>query len=263
MVAKMPEPENPVTKDGNEPIVSVNKAEDGVVDLEKASEVQSLLFDKKKFTAAEAKKWAIDHGYTAAKVDTGDKYHRIRQHDPKGYKRFRISTENFPAGVKAIFGFKKAVESTSNGRGHPLFKAMYDDSTDSLQMDERMVYYVVLSPYEIDGDNQFADPYDIRKACHRFMDHMMIKEKHMNFAKGIYLKENYLAPYDMVFFDNEGNEQLVKGDSWIVGLYSNPAEDVDGIWGKIKSGEYSGISFSGLGDLVDPTAEELEQCSMA
>lgn len=64
-----------------------------------ASEVQSLLFDVKSFTADQAKHWAKEHGYHYGKVDTTGSYHRLRQEAPHGGP---CRTVEFGHGIKAI-----------------------------------------------------------------------------------------------------------------------------------------------------------------
>lgn len=45
-------------------------------------EIQTLLFDKGKFTSAEALAWAKEHNFKADKVDTDENFRRVRQFDP-------------------------------------------------------------------------------------------------------------------------------------------------------------------------------------
>lgn len=72
--------------------------------LEK-SEIQSILFDKTKWTTAKAKEWAKKKDFKYGNVDVTDKYIRFRQKDPKKYDRMRISDEK-SKGIKFIYGFK-------------------------------------------------------------------------------------------------------------------------------------------------------------
>lgn len=64
-----------------------------------SSDVQSLLFDRDKYTAAKAKHWAEDHGYRFGKVDTTAEHHRLRQFDPDGRP---CRTVTFGQGIKAV-----------------------------------------------------------------------------------------------------------------------------------------------------------------
>jgi hypothetical protein len=65
----------------------------------KGGEIQSLLFDKQ-WTPAEAKRWATEHGYKAAKVHVTDNYIRLRQFEPiEGTEKRTIELGQ---GIKAI-----------------------------------------------------------------------------------------------------------------------------------------------------------------
>ena len=46
-------------------------------------EVQSVLFNKKKYTKKKAEKWLVDNGYKVKKVDITDTLRRYRQLNPK------------------------------------------------------------------------------------------------------------------------------------------------------------------------------------
>jgi hypothetical protein len=51
------------------------------------AKIQSLIFNKKKFSMSEAKEWTIDHGYKAVKVEPTKNTWRIRQFSPNKIKR--------------------------------------------------------------------------------------------------------------------------------------------------------------------------------
>lgn len=55
----------------------------------RVSEVQSVLFDKIKWTANAAAQWLLDHGFTSAGKDEGATFWRFRQQSPGKYKEFR------------------------------------------------------------------------------------------------------------------------------------------------------------------------------
>lgn len=69
--------------------------------------VQSLVFDKDKFTVAQAKKWAGDHDFHAGKVDEpeGGETVRLRQSEPAEGAVFR--TKRIAPGVKAVMMRRK------------------------------------------------------------------------------------------------------------------------------------------------------------
>jgi hypothetical protein len=55
----------------------------------RVSEVQSVIFDKLKWTADAAKQWLKDHNFAGSGKDEGDTFYRFRQQSPKRYKEFR------------------------------------------------------------------------------------------------------------------------------------------------------------------------------
>ncbi len=50
--------------------------------------VQSVLFEKKRFSIPEARKFLKDHGFVDIKVHTTPEYHRFRQVEPIKGKRY-------------------------------------------------------------------------------------------------------------------------------------------------------------------------------
>lgn len=73
--------------------------------FKKSTDVQTVLFDKSKWTVTRAKKWLKDNGYKVPKVDTTDQYHRFRQRPPFQFKAGTMRIINFGAksiGIKAI-----------------------------------------------------------------------------------------------------------------------------------------------------------------
>lgn len=62
--------------------------------------VQSLLFDKDKFTTDKARMWAKEHGFRTDKVDITENKVRLRQKMPSQFKDFR--TISFSNGIKAV-----------------------------------------------------------------------------------------------------------------------------------------------------------------
>lgn len=69
--------------------------------------IQSVLFDKQKWTSARAKKWLKRHGMLAPISDTTEAYYRFRQSDPSNFDKetFRtISLGYIGDGIKAVIG---------------------------------------------------------------------------------------------------------------------------------------------------------------
>ena len=73
-----------------------------------SSEVQTLLFDKEKFTEAEAKKWASDHDFKSNKVDVTENKIRLRQFDPDECDDDTYGTKEMADGVQAVYCVKKS-----------------------------------------------------------------------------------------------------------------------------------------------------------
>ena len=68
------------------------------------SHVQSLLFSRREYTPAQAKRWAQDHGYRSGKVDVTEHHVRLRQASPDSFSRLRTVT--FGQGIQAVVGFQ-------------------------------------------------------------------------------------------------------------------------------------------------------------
>jgi hypothetical protein len=64
------------------------------------TEVQTLIFDKDRFSVASAKKWAAAHGFKSGDTDEKENTIRLRQRDPGEYGSFR--TIEFKPGVQAV-----------------------------------------------------------------------------------------------------------------------------------------------------------------
>lgn len=89
--------------------------------------IQTLIFDKAKFTAEEAKKWAKDNDFSAAKTDEPENEEsiRIRQRDPGDFdeKSFRIIS--LKPGVKAVVGHLKKLDDAQITRHTALVLRAY------------------------------------------------------------------------------------------------------------------------------------------
>ena len=68
-----------------------------------STRVQSLLFRRDEgWTVSKANRWAKAHGYRAKDADVTAAYVRLRQSDPKRYRRLRTVT--FGDGIRAVVG---------------------------------------------------------------------------------------------------------------------------------------------------------------
>jgi hypothetical protein len=69
-----------------------------------SSKVQSVLFQRGKWSPAEARMWLRTHRFVHPKVDSTRGFHRFRQFDPSGCARgtFRTITFSSRKGIKAV-----------------------------------------------------------------------------------------------------------------------------------------------------------------
>lgn len=111
-----------------------------------------------------------------------------------------------------------------------------------LKMDDarRLVYGVVLSPYEVDTQNHVMTAEDVEYAAHHFLgSNGVMAVRHRQFADAVCV-ESYIAPCDF-----ELNGTLVKTGDWVLVSYVRD----DQLWNKIVNGEYQGYSVGGFGEL--------------
>ncbi len=66
-----------------------------------SSDVQSLIFERERWTEARAGDWAREHGYKVGRPEHTERFIRFRQHDPDG-GRFRTIPFGADIGIKAI-----------------------------------------------------------------------------------------------------------------------------------------------------------------
>lgn len=77
--------------------------------FKKSTEIQSIMFDKKKWTVSLAKKWLKDHQKKVPAVDTTSEYHRFRQAPPFQFEKgtFRTISLGKATGIKAVIAVPK------------------------------------------------------------------------------------------------------------------------------------------------------------
>lgn len=71
----------------------------------RSTEIQSLLFDKSKWTVRSAQKWLRSHNHSTKKMSTSDRYHRFNQSPPFRFQKGTFRTINIGSekkGIKAI-----------------------------------------------------------------------------------------------------------------------------------------------------------------
>lgn len=74
--------------------------------------VQTLIFDKGKYTSAKAVAWAKEHGFSAPKgADETEESLRVRERDPGQFQPDSFRTIELAPGVKAVIGRPKKTDS--------------------------------------------------------------------------------------------------------------------------------------------------------
>ena len=76
-------------------------------EIVKATEIQTLIFDKKVFSREEAIQWAKDHDFKSSSVDETSTSFRLRQRDPGDFREGSFRTIEITTGVKAVIGVPK------------------------------------------------------------------------------------------------------------------------------------------------------------
>lgn len=75
-----------------------------VAEERKKTDIQSVIFDKDKFTEGRAKNWLKEHGFKIPSVDETEESLRFRQEDPDSFQERSFRTIALTNGIKAIIG---------------------------------------------------------------------------------------------------------------------------------------------------------------
>lgn len=81
-----------------------------------AGEVQSLLFERRRWTERCAEHWIWRHGYSAGQREHTDRYWRFRQFDPIPGARIRTVPFGRNTGIKALISWpgQEAIEAAED-----------------------------------------------------------------------------------------------------------------------------------------------------
>jgi hypothetical protein len=71
------------------------------------TQVQTLIFDREKFTRTRSKAWAKKHEFKFGKIDETEDYFRIRQQNPDKMDENSFRTIEFGEGITAVIGCPK------------------------------------------------------------------------------------------------------------------------------------------------------------
>jgi len=114
-------------------------------------------------------------------------------------------------------------------------------------IEQRLVYGIVLEPDEVDAQNDTINEAGIQKTAHNFLSKYNRESEmgHMHRRLGdigVELVESYIAPMDFTI----GQESVKKG-SWLI---ATKVVD-DALWADVKSGKLTGFSVAGIATIVD------------
>lgn len=119
------------------------------------------------------------------------------------------------------------------GKEFPIIKA---------DKDKQIVYGVVLTPDEVDAQEDYMTADDIEKAAHHFLiESRTVGSQHERPAQASVV-ESYIAPQDMEW-DGQYGPQTVKKGAWVLGVKINDKKE----WNKVLDGEYQAFSVGGFG----------------
>ena len=239
--------------------------------------IQSLIFNKDHFTLDQARKWIQDHkGFGDYGADETSSSFRFRQYDPQYFSEFRTIT--IDTGISAAYGkiskdverneeeSKKALEESITrysairkinegilAKGLKLLagSARIYKSEDGKE-EERFVMSLVLepndgedgAPLKPDTQKDIYSKFDIRKACHYWMEHGgAVDLAHSWKALGndkVRTLENYIAPCDFKLGEGKKSYDVVEG-TWLLALRICD----DDLWSGVKSGKIGAYSIGG------------------
>jgi DNA topoisomerase IA len=76
------------------------------------TEVQSLIFDRERFSRSQARAWATAHGFAAPAADVQTTTLRLRQRDPRQFRKGTFRTISLSDGVQAVVAVPKNPRSS-------------------------------------------------------------------------------------------------------------------------------------------------------
>lgn len=99
-------------------------SENNEIGKQQATKMQTLIFDKSKYTVVSAKKWAKDHNFRNDKVDETENSIRLRQIDPSGCESNSFRTISIPGvdGIKGVICQPKSQSKSNENCGNEHFE---------------------------------------------------------------------------------------------------------------------------------------------
>lgn len=169
-------------------------------------------------------------------------------HGGKG-KGKKKPTDNSGGGGKDDHGHG-AGGGHSGGSGFDIYGAAADTAEKSAYAkiakadgEKKIIYCVVLTPNEVDAQDEWMSPEDIERTAHLYLQKSRVVGKnHQALVKAVPV-ESYISPTDWKCTGPDGDEQLVKKGAWVIAI--KILDDAE--WNKVLDGEYTGVSIGGFG----------------
>lgn len=80
------------------------------------TKIQTLIFDKNKFTKADSRTWAYEHGFRHRTIEETENSYRIRQENPENFKSDSFRTIELKEGIKSVIGLPNENEFAEGGK---------------------------------------------------------------------------------------------------------------------------------------------------
>lgn len=160
---------------------------------------------------------------------------------------------------------------------HPLLKAAWprdgevENATQARILKalaaKRIVYSVVLDPYQVDLQGDWIPPADIEDTAHRYvLNDGYVSDRHELVAKSSHFVESSVEGYppgerEKAFaglphraYRRKFGDDYVHSGAWILGIQLEPA-----LWEQFEKGELAAFSIEGFGTRTEISSEEMPQ----
>jgi 2'-5' RNA ligase len=108
---------------------------------------------------------------------------------------------------------------------------------------KQIVYGVVLTPNEIDDQEDWMTPEDIEDTAHRYLIKSRVVGKNHSHVAGAVPVESFIAPADFYMDGGPYGPQLVKKGAWVLAVKVQDSKE----WERVMNGDYQAFSVGGFG----------------
>ena len=222
--------------------------------------IQTVRFDRKRYTPAEAKAWLKEHDFrdvgfeeaTEKRQPFGTSGRRIQQRKRDAFPVLCEACKAEPAGFDLWI-----TEQIDNAQSLCLScldwaskHEQVDIQVDILKIDaeKRVILGIALEPDEVDAQNDTITPEVIERAAHNFLANFgkvggtRLGLMHKQFGDiGLDLVRSWIALEDSTI-----NGKRVKKGTWLAAVRAQENAKGEAIWQRAKKGELNGFSIGGV-----------------